>query len=214
MLALLTPPTRVAEHLLRQTSHFDWSTIMFLGIVVYVYAVEIERRRWAAVMAGLALWLMDWFNELVNSAILHVTGHAALWTVTGHTSYLILIGLSIEISMFFAILGIIFVKMLPTDPGQRVFGVPNRIVFVVALSLVCVAVEIVLNAVGVLSWAYWWWNVPFIPLIVIFGYATFFAMAAWVYDMGTNLRRQLLVVGGLATLDAVLAVTFGLAGWL
>jgi hypothetical protein len=214
MLADLTAPTLVARSMLRNASHFDWSTIMFLAIVAYIYTVEVEHRRWAVVLAGLALWLMDWFNELVNSAVLHLTDHAALWTVTGRTSYLILIGLSVEISLFFAILGIIFVKMLPADPRHRYFGVPNRIVFVAALSLVSVGVEVVLNALGVLNWAYWWWNVPFIPLIVIFGYATFFAVAAWVFDMGTNHRKQLLVVGGIAAIDAVLALGLGIAGWL
>jgi hypothetical protein len=214
MLADLTAPTLVARSMLRNASHFDWSTIMFLAIVVYIYTVEVEHRRWAVVLAGLALWLTDWFNELVNSAVLHLTNHAALWTVTGHTSYLILIGLSVEISLFFAILGIIFVKMLPVDPRQRYLGVPNRIVFVAALSLVSVGVEVVLNALGVLNWAYWWWNVPFIPLIVIFGYATFFAVAAWVFDMGTNHRKQLMVVGGIAAIDAVLALSLGTAGWL
>ncbi len=214
VLATLTAPTLVARGMLRDASHFDWSTIMFLAIVVYIYTVEVEHRRWSVVLAGLSLWLMDWFNELVNSAVLHVSNHAALWTVTGHTSYLILIGLSIEISFFFAILGVIFVKILPADPHQRYFGVPNRVVYVLALSLVCVCVEIVLNAMGVLNWAYWWWNVPFIPLIVIFGYATFFAVAAWVYDMGDNHRRQLMVVGGIAAADALLALGLGLTGWL
>jgi hypothetical protein len=214
MLANLTAPTLIARSMLRDASHFGWSTIMFLAIVVYIYTVEVEHRRWAVVLAGLALWLMDWFNELVNSAVLHLTDHAALWTVTGHTSYLILIGLSVEISLFFAILGIIFVKVLPPDPRQRYLGVPNRIVFVVGFSLVSVGVEVVLHAFGVLHWAYWWWNVPFIPMIVIFGYATFFAVAAWVFDMGANHRKQLMVVGGIAAVDAVLALGFGIAGWL
>jgi hypothetical protein len=214
VLATLTAPTLVARGMLRDASHFDWSTIMFLAIVVYIYTVEVEHRRWSVVLAGLSLWLMDWFNELVNSAVLHLSNHAALWTVTGHTSYLILIGLSVEISFFFAILGIIFVKMLPADPRQRYFGVPNRIVYVLALSVVCVGVEIVLNAAGVLNWAYWWWNVPFVPLIVLFGYATFFAVAAWVYDMGDDHRKQVTVVGGIALIDGLLALGLGLAGWL
>lgn len=214
MLAEVTHATFVARSMLRDASHFDWSTIMFLAIVVYIYTVEAEHRRWAVVYAGFALWLMDWFNELVNSAVLHLSNHAALWTVTGRTSYLILIGLSVEISLFFAILGVIFVKMLPADPRQRLFGVPNRIVYVAILSLVSVGVEIALNALGVLNWAYWWWNVPFIPLIVIFGYATFFVIAAWVFDMGENHRKQLMVVGGLAGIDVVLAVCLGIAGWL
>ena len=52
------------------------------------------------------------------------------------------------------------------------------------------------------------------PLIVVFGYMTFFGIAAWVYDMGENRRRQLRVVGTLAAVNVVFAVGLGLAGWL
>ena len=51
-------------------------------------------------------------------------------------------------------------------------------------------------------------------LLGYLGYATFFAVAAWVYDMGENHRKQLMVVGGIAAVDAVLALGLGLAGWL
>ena len=40
------------------------------------------------------------------------------------------------------------------------------------------------------------------PLIVVFGYMTFFWVAAWVYDMGTDHRRQPQVVGTMAAIDA------------
>jgi hypothetical protein len=40
---------------------------------------------------------MDWANEIVNALVLHFNGHAALWTVTGSSSFVILIGLTIEI---------------------------------------------------------------------------------------------------------------------
>ena len=214
MLATLTHATIMARAMLRNSSNFSWSTIALLGIVLYIYSVEIESKRWSVVFAGLALWLMDWFNELINSIVLHVSNHAALWTVTGHTSYLILIGLSIEISFFFAVAGIAFVKSLPPDPKQKILGIPNRIVYVAIFSLLSVGVEILLHTIGVLNWAYWWWNVPFIPLIVILGYGTFYAIAAWVFDMGKNYRKQIIVVGGLAAVDAILAVCLGFAGWL
>ena len=205
--------TRQAEALLRQTSHFDWAVLPFLGLVFYVYAVEVERRRWDIVLAGLAFWLMDWFNELVNSAVLHISHQAALWTVTGPTSYLILVGLSIEISLLFLVTGVIFVKMLP-DRRLKLLGIPNRLVYVLGFSCLSVAIEVALHEFRVLHWHYWWWNVPFVPLIVIFGYATFYAVAAWVFDMGDNRRRQLAVVSAVTGVDLMLALAFGLAGWL
>ena len=194
---------------------WEWSTIALLGLCLYVYAVEIERRRFDIVLAGLAFWLMDWFNELANSAILHAGDRAPLWTVTGDTSYLILIGLTIEISLLFLISGIVFVKQLPRDPNTRILGIPNRWLLVTAFSCFCVLVEIFLvEETGTFHWDYWWWNTSFPFLIVIFGYMTFFGIAAWVYDMGENRRRQLRVVGTLAAVDVTAAIALGIGGWL
>ena len=214
MLAAITDAAREAQEILRDGRTFEWSTVTLLGLVVYVYAVEVERRRWDIILAGLGFWFMDWFNELVNSAILHISDRAPLWTVTGDTSYLILIGLNIEISLLFLVSGVAFVKTLPPDRSLRILGVPNRWLLVFAFALFCVIVELFLESTGYFTWEYWWWNTPFIPLIVVFGYMTFFAVAAWIYDMGDDRRRQIRVVATLAAVDVVLAVAFGLAGWL
>jgi hypothetical protein len=214
LLPAITDVTRHALSMLRDASHFEWSVVPLLGLTFYVYSVEVERRRWDIVLAGLALWLMDWFNEIANSVVLHASDRAALWTVTGHTSYLILIGLTIEITLFFLVAGVVFVKTLPADRKLRILGLPNRPFLVFAFSCFSVFVEVLLHEVGVFHWEYWWWNVPFVPLIVVFGYMTFYGIAAWVYDMGADRRRQLEVVGSLAVVDAVGLVVFGLIGWL
>jgi hypothetical protein len=210
----VTTITREAQQLLRQPGGFDWSTITLLALVVYVYAVEVERRNWSAILAGLAFWLMDWANELINALVLHATGDAPLWAVTGHSSYVILIGLTVEISLFFAINGIIFTKLLPSDRRMRILGVPNRWAIAIALSLVSVGVELLLHADGVFHWHYWWWNVASFPVIVVLGYLTFYVVCFWVYDMEDR-RRQLLVVGTLAALDLVAGLVFGpILGWI
>jgi hypothetical protein len=85
VLAAVPVFTREAERLLRAPGHFNWSTVTLLALVVYVYAVEVERSNWSAILAGLVFWLMDWLNEIVNALVLHFDGHAALWTVTGST---------------------------------------------------------------------------------------------------------------------------------
>ncbi|KAA0233274.1 MAG: hypothetical protein EDR02_14360 [Actinobacteria bacterium] len=213
VLSELTQPSMDALEVLRDASQFQWFTVTLLVLVIYVYAVEVERRNWDAVLAGLALWLMDWINEILNSAILHATDRSALWTVTGHTSYLILVGLTIEISMMFLIMGIVFVKMLPGDRELRLAGIPNRWIFVLLFSCLAVFIEELLVHTGWFHWEYWFWNKWNPLLIVIFGYATFFAVAAWVYDMQSR-ARQLRVVGSLAAVVVVLLATFGLAGWL
>jgi hypothetical protein len=75
-----------AERILRDSSQFKWYTVTLLVLVMYVYAVEVERRRWDIVFAGLAFWLADWFNEVVNALVLHFSDRAPLWAVTGSTS--------------------------------------------------------------------------------------------------------------------------------
>ena len=161
--------------MLRHGSDFKWYAVTLLAFVVYVYAVEVERQRWDIVLAGVALWGMDWLNEVLNVVVLHISDRAPLWVATGETSYQILVGLNLEISMMFAVAGVTFAKMLPP---RRTLA--NRAVMVLGFSCFCVLVEVLLHATGYFHWDYWWWNVPFVPLIVIFGYSTFFAMAAYV----------------------------------
>jgi hypothetical protein len=207
-LTAVTDFTRDAERLLRDPDQFKWYTVTLIAFVLYVYSVEVERRRWDIVLAGVALWLVDWFNEVVNALVLHFSDRAALWTVTGDTSYLILIGLTIEISFMFAIAGVVFVKMLPPDPRMRILGVPNRFLLALVFSCFCVLVEVLLHETGYFHWEYWWWNVPFVPLIVVFGYLTFFLAAAYVYDL-RDTRRQARVVAALAALVGAMILLFG-----
>jgi hypothetical protein len=204
----VTDFTREAQQLLRDPDQFKWYTVTLIAFVWYVYAVEVERRRWDIIFAGAALWLMDWLNEIGNALILHFSDRAALWTVTGSTSYLILIGLTIEISFMFAVAGMVFAKTLPPDPAMKILGVPNRLVVALGYSCICVAVELLLHATGYFHWEYWWWSEKFPFLIVVFGYLTFFLMAAYVYDL-RDPRRQARVVGVLATLTGAALLLFG-----
>lgn len=204
----VTDSTAEALRILRDSSTFEWTTVTLLGLAVYVYAVEIERRNWSAVLAGLAFWGVDWINEVVNALVLHFTDRAPIWATSGDTSYQILVGLNIEISLLFLISGIVFVKQLPPDPAVRVLGIPNRVLMVLAFSCFCVLVEVLLWSADVFHWEYWWWNFPNVPLIVLLGYATFFAMAAWVYDTRDR-SRQIKMVAGLAAIDVTLILLFG-----
>jgi hypothetical protein len=208
-----TDASRHALAMLRDPSNLHWYVVTFLGIAVYVYANEVERKRYDVIAAGLAFFLMDVFNELVNSAWLHVSHRSALWTIGGDTAYLILVGWTIEIAFLFLVSGIEFVKFLPQDKGLRILGVPNRWVFITGWSCFCVVVEVLLHRAGIFHWAWWYWNEPFLLPIVVFGYGTFFWIAATVFDMRSD-RRRFTVVGSMLGVDLVLAVVFGLAGWL
>jgi len=207
--AALTDFTLEAKELLRDPTLFKWYAVTLIALVMYVYAVEVERKRWDIVLAGAAFWLADWINEIANSLVLHFTDRAALWTVTGDTAYLILIGLTLEISMMFAIGGVIYAKVLPEDRKARMLGMPNRLAIGLGFSLVAVAVELLLNRTGYFTWEYGWWGTGLgIPAIVILGYLWFYLAAAYVYDL-PNDRARIRVVGAMASLVAVSLVVFG-----
>ncbi len=166
----MTEAAQQAMSILRDGSHFSWYVIPLFAFVVYVYANEIERRNWNLVLAGLAFWGMDWFNEIWNSIFFHLNGRAPMWGAPGDTAYLIMIGLNIEIMFMFAIAGIAFCKMLPADPKMKILGVPNRIFLALANSIFCVIVEIWLNSVNALTWDWSFWNTGAPWLIIVFGY--------------------------------------------
>ncbi len=209
----MTDASREALSMLRDPSNLHWYVVTFFGIVMYVYATEVERKRWDIIAAGLAFFLMDVFNELINSAWFHASGRAPLWTITGDTAYLILIGWTIEIVFLFLISGVEFVKFLPSDKSRRILGVPNRWLFITWWSCVCVFVEVLLHRAGIFHWSWWFWDEPFLLPIVVFGYGTFFWIAATVFDMHSH-RRRYAVVGAMAAVDLVLAIGLGFAGWL
>ena len=214
MIATYTDATREALDQLRDTSSFAWSIVFLLILVSYIYAQEVERRRFDIIAAGLALWFADWINELLNSAILHISGTAPLWVETGNTSYQILVGLNIETSLLFLIYGFVYVKSLPQDREQRILGMDNRLAIAIVLSVASVGIEVILNAFDVLRWHYWWWDVPWgLPLIVVFGYVWFFLVAARAHDADTDAARWR-IVGTLAGTAGALALAFGVAGWL
>jgi hypothetical protein len=207
LIATRTDFTLQALRLVRNPHLFRWYAIALLAFVVYVYANEVERRRWDVIAAGLAVWLADWFNEIVNALVLHATDRAALWTTTGPTAYQFLIGLNVEIMFMFAIAGIVYVKLLPAA-GE------NRLALALGLSGISVAVEVFLHAAGVFHWEYWWWNTASLPVIVVFGYLWFYLYAAWVYD-APNARTRWTRVGALGGIDVAMGLVFGVAlGWL
>jgi hypothetical protein len=203
-----------AQSILRDTGQFQWYVITLFALTVYVYAVEIERRNWSLFFAGLAFWGMDWFNEIWNSLVFHVTNYAPVWGAPGKTAYLILIGLNIEICFMFAIAGVTFAKMLPKDKKLRILGIPNRLVFAVVGSVFCVIVEILLNAIGALTWDYTWWSIAAPWLIFLIGYLPFFLVSFWVHDM-ERVRSKVITVGTIFGVDLVAILVFGVAlGWI
>ena len=203
-----TPSAQQALNNLRDTGNFQWYVIPIFVLVVYVYACEIERKNWNLVFAGLMLWATDWFFEILNSFVFHFTNHAPLWGAPGETAYLPLIGLNIEISLNFAILGIVFAKMLPADKSMRVFGIPNRLFFAPAFAILCIFIEVLLNSMNALTWDYPWWSAHAPWLIFLCAYLPLVSSSIWVYDM-KSVRSKAVTVIALLGLDALLLIVFG-----
>jgi len=204
-------PTQTAQEalsILRDGSQFQWYVIPLFALIAYVYAVEVERKNWSLLFAGLALWGVDWFNEIWNALVFHFTNYAPVWGAPGKTAYLLLIGLNIEICFMFAIAAIAFSKMLPSDKNARVLGLPNRLFFAIVDAAFCVFVEVLLNGVNALTWEYSWWNARAPWLIFLVGYLPFFLIAFWVFDM-KNVRAKAVTVGSILGFDAACLIAFG-----
>ncbi len=200
--------------ILRDPSQFRWYVIPLFALVVYVYAVEIERQNWDLVFAGLAYWGMDWFNEIWNGLVFHFTNYAPVWGAPGGSAYLILIGLNIEIMFMFSIAGVTFAKMLPADKTIKILGIPNRLIFAVLGSAFCVFVEVLLNGANALTWEYPWWSASAPWLIFLIGYLPFFLVSFWVFDMPT-VQQKIKTVGVIFGLNiAGLALFMGVLDWI
>lgn len=200
--------------LLRNASHFSWSMIPLFLLVLYVYFQEIEHRRWERVLAALAFWGMDWFNEIWNGLVFHFSGFAPVWGVAGDTSYLILMGLNIEITFMFAITGIVATMGLPADARLKWLGINNRWWFAAVFSVLSVGVEMLLHRAGLLVWDWPWWNESMPWGIFFLGYLPFYVVCYWVYDRPTH-RQRLAALALIFSVDVAALGLFGVGlGWL
>ena len=102
--------TQQALAILRDGSHFQWYILPIFIIILYIYFSEIGKKNWKGVAAGLALYMVHWFYEILNALIQHFSGHA-LWTVPTGTSFLLLVGVGIELSLMFSITGLAASKL-------------------------------------------------------------------------------------------------------
>jgi hypothetical protein len=57
----------MALDILRKGDNFQWYVITFLVLVVYVYMNEISRKNWKGIAAGLALYAVHWFHDILRS---------------------------------------------------------------------------------------------------------------------------------------------------
>ena len=193
------PLADLAKNAVRSTGNFNWTFIAILAFVVYIYTSEIQRRNFRAIAAGLALYMVHWLYEIANAVICAVSGYA-LWTVSPEsTSFILLVGVSWELSMMFSIAGIATYKLLPEDAKLKLFGINNRVLFAVANAALFSIIEIFLASTPAFIWVYPWWGA--IPVFVT-TYIPFFLAAFCVPD--TKPKTQKFFIGGLAAVNVLL----------
>jgi len=214
---MTTASLQALEHL-RDPHTLQWYVIPLLALVFHVYTTEIARARrsgdWNVVIAGLTLFGMDLCNETINGWILNLTQRSALWTAPGPSAMRTMVGWNIEIMFMFALAGIIFQNSRSRAP-RRLFGVPEAWLLAAGYSALCVVVELVLNAGGLLVWEYAFWNASpaGVWLIFLLGYFHFYVAVILVTAM-RSLRRKLVAVAAIYGVAVVLNVIgLGVLGW-
>ncbi len=201
--------TQQALSILRSGEFFQWYVITLLAVVIYIYTNEISKKNWKGIAAGLALYAVHWFYEIINALIQHFSGHA-LWTVPAGTAFLLLIGVGIELSFMFAIAGLVLSKLLPADPKLKILGIPNRLLFAVGNAALFSIIEIFLVKTPAFAWVYPWWGA--FPVFITV-YIPFFLAAFYCYDWTP--KKQVAFIGTFFAIDAVALILFaGLLKWI
>ena len=211
---MATATAQQALSILRTGAGFSWYIIPIFLLVLLAYGNEVEKKKWNVVLGGMALWGMDLFNEIWNALVFHFTQYTAVWVEPANTVYLIFIGMNIETTFMFAVMGLFVCKVLPEDKHVKIFGkIPNRVFFAIMNSMLCVIVEIILNAAGALVWEYPWWNASAPWLIFLIGYLPFMIVAFVVHD-AEKMKTKLTILGTVLAVDFVCIAIFIPLGWI
>lgn len=201
--------TQAALNILRNGATFQWYVIPMLAFVFYIYINEISRKNWNVVAAGLSLYMVHWFFEIMNALVQHFWGHA-LWTVPTGTAFLLLVGVGVELSLMFSVAGLIFAKILPADPAMKILGINNRLLIAVGNAAFFSIFEIFLARTPAFVWVWPWWGS--FPVFVTV-YIPFFVVSMYSHDWKPQVQRK--VIGGLFLLNAsMLAVFAGVLKWI
>jgi hypothetical protein len=194
--------TQDALDILRVGDNFNFYVIFMLVLVLFIYFREIKNKNWRGIAAGMMLYMIHWFVEIINSIIQFFTGHA-LWTIPQGTAFLILIGLGIELNLMFAIAGLAVSKLLPEDPKEKIFGIPAPLFLGIGNAALASIIEIFLIMTPAFVWVWEWWNAI---TVFIFVYIPFFVGACYAYYWEP--KKQKKIIGSLGLINAVLLIIF------
>lgn len=199
---------QAAEAAVRSTANFDWTFIALLALVVAgVYVPQIKKKNWNGIAAALALYGVHWLYEIANAVIAHFTGYA-LWTVSPEsTSFILLIGVSWELSLMFSVAGFT-ADLLPEKKDMKILGINNRIVFAIGSALFFSVFEIFLASTPAFIWVYKWWGA--IPVFIT-TYIPFFLASYLVYDKpGKTQKKFLITIWGLVAVLLAVLIPLGI----
>lgn len=200
--------TEQALNILRSGDNFQWYIIFLLVLVLFIYFNEVEKKNWRGIAAGLMLYMIHWFVEIINALIQTSLGHA-LWTVPTGTAFLILIGVGIELSLMFSIAGLAMSKLLPEDSAEKIGPLPKKLVIGIGNAGLASFIEIFLVMTPTFVWVWPWWNALTVFILV---YIPFFVGAAYAYYW--DRKKQKIVIGGLAVINIVMLIIFIPLGWI
>ena len=199
----------------RSTENFNWTFIFILAVVFYIYWSNLQKKRYDVIYAGIALYGVHWLYEIFNAIIAKAFKYP-LWAVSNQsTTFILLIGVSWELSMMFSIAGMISYKMLPSDRTKHYFanekrkGISCKLVGAISMALLFALVESFLAGTSNHSfiWVYKWWGV--LPVFIT-TYIPFFLASNYVPDFKPKHRMIFLVSVWSAV--AILLVTLIPAG--
>ena len=182
----------------RSTENFNWTFIFILAVVFYVYWSEFHKKNFDIIFAGFALYGVHWLYEIGNAIIAKASGYP-LWSVSNEsTTFILLIGVSWELSMMFSLAGIISFKMLPHDRTKRYFakgkfkGISCKLMGAISMALLFALFESFLAGTinGSFLWVYPWWGV--LPVFIT-TYVPFFLASNYVPDMKPKVRKIFLI---------------------
>jgi hypothetical protein len=215
----MTEATVRALNGLRDLSMIKWYVIPLLAIVLYIYAKEIKDAKktgnWNAVLAGLTIFGVDFFNDTWNGWIMHLSQRTAFWTTPGDTALRTMVGWNIEIMFMFLLVGIIFYHTLSESTTEKILGLPEKWFWAIGYSVFCVFVECMLNIGGHLVWEYPCWFLSFkgVWLIFLIGYFHFFCFAILVISLKT-MKSKLITVGIIYAVPVLMNIlALGILGW-
>jgi len=198
--SIYKPLADIAKNAVRDPSNFNWTFIALFAIVIMIYGFEYKKKNYKGIAAALGLYSVHWFYEIINAIICNCSGYA-LWTVSPEsTSFILLIGVSWELSMMFAIAGFT-TSFLPDDRKAKILGVNNRIMFVIGNTLLFSIFEIFLAWTPAFIWVYPWWGAILVGLTT---YAPFFIACIKMYDAKPKTRK--IFIGSMFALDLLLLV--------